>query len=179
MPGFQSGILENQEHNRRGGVRRRDVDGCATSLPLFLVAFGRGLTSNSSLRQIVGPVDVCRSETARHLLLCFIGLWLGNCAGTILTDPARSSLQTYIGHPVSELVSRFGPPKASVGIGGGKMAFQWDQSVLGQSLAATQNAECRLDTIIAIARPTRAGAAPSELQAWNIEGWKFGGAECV
>jgi hypothetical protein len=140
------------------------------------------------LRQIAGQADICRPEVCyaierarmvKYLLICFIGLLLGSCTGTILTDPARSSLQTYIGHSVSELVSRFGPPKASVGVGGGKMAFQWDQSVLGQSLTATQNATCRLDTIIAIARPMRAGATPSELQAWTVEGWRFGGAECV
>ncbi len=97
----------------------------------------------------------------------------------MFADPAKSSLQTYIGHSVSEAISRFGPPKASFGMGGGKMAFQWDQSVLGQSLAATQDGECRLDTIIAIARSTHSHAAPSEFQAWTVEGWRFGGADCV
>jgi hypothetical protein len=59
------------------------------------------------------------------------------------------------------------------------MTFQWDQSVLGQSLAVTQDAECRLDTIIAIARPMHPRAAPSEVQAWTVEGRRFGGADCV
>jgi hypothetical protein len=116
---------------------------------------------------------------AKYLLLCLLGLSLCNCARTILADPAKSSLQAYVGHPVSEVISRFGPPKASFSVGGGKMAFQWDQSVLGQSLAATPDAECRLDTIIAIARSAHSHPAPSELQAWTVEGWRFGGADCV
>ena len=117
--------------------------------------------------------------TAKFLLpWLLLGLSLCNCAKTILPDPARAS-QSYIGHPVSELISRFGPPKASVGLGGGKMTFQWDQSVLGQSLAATQGAECQFDTIIAIARPMHPRAAPSEVQAWTVEAWRFGGADCV
>jgi hypothetical protein len=85
----------------------------------------------------------------------------------VLAEPARTSLQTYVGHSVSELVSRFGLPKGSVGVGGGKMAFQWDRSVLGQSLAAIQDTECRLDTIIAIARPMHPRAAPSSLGRWE------------
>jgi hypothetical protein len=112
--------------------------------------------------------------------LLILALSLCNCARTIgVADPARASLQIYVGHPVSELISRFGPPKASVDMGGGKMAFQWNQSVLGQSLASTQEAECRLDTIIAIARSTHSHTAPSEFQAWTVEGWRFGGPDCV
>jgi hypothetical protein len=36
-----------------------------------------------------------------------------------------------------------------------------------------------LDTIIAIARPMHPRAASSELKAWTVEGWRFGGADCV
>jgi hypothetical protein len=97
----------------------------------------------------------------KYLLLCLLGLPLCSCTATILPDPAKSSLQMYIGHPVSELVSRFGPPKVSVAVGGGKMAFQWDHSVLGQSTVARHDAACQLDTVIAIARPMHARAAPS------------------
>ncbi len=59
------------------------------------------------------------------------------------------------------------------------MVFQWDQSVLGQPLGATQDTECRIDAIIAIARPMHPHAAPSEVQAWTVEAWRFGGADCV
>jgi hypothetical protein len=116
---------------------------------------------------------------AKYLLLGLLGLSLCNCAGTIGADPARSLLQTYVGHPVSELIARFGRAKASFSLGGDKMAFQWDQSVLGQSSALPRNPGCRLDTIIAIARPMHPHAAPSEFQAWSVEGWQFGGADCV
>jgi hypothetical protein len=115
----------------------------------------------------------------KNLVLYLLALSLCNCGRAIGADPARAFLQAYVGRLVSELVSRFGPPKVSFGMGGGKMAFQWDQSVLGQSLAVTQDPECRLDTIIAIARPMHPSAAPSELQAWTVEGWRFGGAACV
>jgi hypothetical protein len=116
---------------------------------------------------------------AKSLLLCLLALSLCNCARTIGADPARASLQTYVGHPVSELIARFGPAKASFSLGGDKMVFQWDQSVLGQSLAVTRDPECQLDTIIAIARPMHPRAASSELKAWTVEGWRFGGADCV
>jgi hypothetical protein len=116
---------------------------------------------------------------AKYLLFSLLGLSLCNCAGMIGADPARSSLQTYVGHPISEVIARFGPAKASVSLGGDKMAFQWDQSVLGQFLAVERNPGCRLDTIIAIARPMHPRAAPSDFQAWSIEGWRFSGADCV
>jgi hypothetical protein len=115
-------------------------------------------------------------------MLCLAGLMLCNCARTIFPDPARATLDGHIGHPVSEVILRFGPPKVSFGVGGGKMAFQWDQSVLGQSWATASQehqGECRLDAIIAIARPARPRAAPSDLQAWTVEAWRFSGAECV
>ena len=115
----------------------------------------------------------------KYLLLGLFGLSLCNCAGTIGVDPARSSLQTYVGHPVSELIARFGPAKASINLGGDKMAFQWDRSVLGQSLTVPRNPGCRLDTIIAIARQMHPRAAPSDFQAWSVEGWQFGGPDCV
>jgi hypothetical protein len=92
-----------------------------------------------------------RSKPASRMVL-----HLCNCARTSLPDPARANLDGYIGHPMSELILRFGPPKVSFGVGGGKMAFQWDQSVLGQSWATASpehQGECRLDAIIAIARP--------------------------
>ena len=37
-----------------------------------------------------------------------LALSLCQCARTIGADPARASLQTYVGHPVSELIARFG-----------------------------------------------------------------------
>jgi hypothetical protein len=58
------------------------------------------------------------------------------------------------------------------------MAFQWDQSVLGQSWATAlqeHQGECRLDAIIAIVRPARSRAAPSDLQAWTVEAWRLSG----
>jgi len=115
----------------------------------------------------------------KYLLLGLFGLSLCNCAGTIGADPARSSLQTYVGHPVSELIARFGPAKASINLGGDKMAFQWDRSVLGQSLTVPRDPGCRLDTIIAIARQMHPRGAPSDFQAWSVEGWQFGGPDCV
>ena len=118
-------------------------------------------------------------KMAKSLWLCILALPLCNCAGTIGGDPARSSLQTYVGHPVSELIVRFGPAKASFNLGGDKMAFQWDQSVLGQSLTLPSAPGCQLDTIIAIARPIHPHAGPSEFQAWSVEAWRFGGADCV
>jgi len=116
---------------------------------------------------------------AKYLLLGLLGLSLCNCAGMIGADPARSSLLTCVGHPISEAIARVGPAKASVSLGGDRMAFQWDQSVLGQFLAVQQDPGCRLDTIIAIARPMHLRTAPSEFQAWSIEGWRFSGADCV
>jgi hypothetical protein len=62
------------------------------------------------------------------------------------------------------------------------MAFQWNQSVLGQSwptASQEHQGECRLDAIIAIARPARPRAAPSDLQAWTVEAWRFSGAEAA
>ena len=55
------------------------------------------------------------------------------------------------------------------------MAFQWDRSVLGQSLTVPRDPGCRLDTIIAIARQMHPRGAPSDFQAWSVEGWQFGG----
>jgi tetratricopeptide (TPR) repeat protein len=40
--------------------------------------------------------------------ICLLALWLWHCARTIGADPARASLRTYVGHPVSELIARFG-----------------------------------------------------------------------
>ena len=96
--------------------------------------------------------------------------WLG-ASGQLRVNARRPA--------VSELIARFGPAKASFSLGGDKMAFQWDQSVLGQSLAFTEHPGCRLDTIIAIARPMHPRAASSEFQAWSVEGWRFSGADCV
>ena len=116
---------------------------------------------------------------AKYLLLSLLGLSLSNCAGMIGADPARSSLQTYVGHPISEVIARFGPAKASVSLGGDKMAFSGINQCRASFWLSNGTPECRLDTIIAIARPMHPRAAPSEFQAWSIEGWQFSGLRMI
>jgi len=84
-------------------------------------------------------------------------------------------LDPYVGHPLSEVAARFGPPSLNIDTGDGLMTFQWDRFGMGQS----GGADCR---VLISALPTYGDPTvtpPTDLANWIIKSWHSYGTGCL
>jgi hypothetical protein len=95
----------------------------------------------------------------------------------------EDQLNSYLGHPVSEVALRLGPPDTEFDSGSGKRSFQWEKTgktpgaivPIGGSLivAGPQRRECRI-SVVAAASKSNPG-----LGDWIVERWTYAGNGCL
>jgi hypothetical protein len=82
-------------------------------------------------------------------------------------------LDPYIGHPLSEIVDRFGPPAVNFAADDGLMSFQWNGFAMNMGMS-----DCR---VLILALPTYGDpmvTPPGDFPNWIIKSWSSYGAGC-
>ena len=106
-------------------------------------------------------------------LLTLIFVAVASCTG-MRAPQTKQLLDPYIGHRLSEVAARFGPPTGNFDMGQGLMAFEWDRFGLDQPGAA----DCR---VMFAALPTYGNTIstpPTDLANWIIQTWQPYGSGC-
>ncbi len=101
-------------------------------------------------------------------------------------------MNAYVGHPLSDVALRFGPPTANVDMGGGRMAFQWEHFGVGPALGIATQAQAGGQVLYLAPQaqqtqcsvsietmPTVENASPADLANWIVQGWQYTGSGCV
>jgi hypothetical protein len=93
-------------------------------------------------------------------------------------------LNSYIGHPVSEMAIRLGPPASDTDAGDGKHTFVWETG--SQTASATiplagrlvqagpQQQKCRISVVAATS-----GKVNPDLRDWIVQQWEYEGNGCL
>jgi hypothetical protein len=120
----------------------------------------------------------------RYWPLGLVLLALSGCS-TTHSVRTKSIMEPFIGHPVSDVAARFGPPDGNFEIiDTGQMAFQWNRFDLNQALGMAGQAaaparstlgECRV-LVTTLATPK--DSPTTDLTKWFILSWDAYG-NCV
>ncbi len=110
-----------------------------------------------------------------NLLALLVCVAVGGCS-SMHAGQTATLLDPYIGHPLSDVADRFGPPSSNFATGDGLMEFQWNH------FSASQNggvADCRL---LILALPTYGDSMvtpPTDRANWIIKSWSSFGSGCL
>jgi hypothetical protein len=108
----------------------------------------------------------------RIIVIGALALSLAGCFATA-AERVRHNLDNMVGHPVSELALKLGPPQYQFAAGQGTMAFQWERQGVHRAHGAVRVEECRLSVI------ARSASLSPTLGDWIIERWEYTGNACV
>jgi hypothetical protein len=120
------------------------------------------------------------------LIAAAIAIFLTGCAA-VRQKEVIAKFDSYLGRPVSDLALALGPPTTQFDAGGGKMAFQWEHVIQGETAGAATGVggtmifnplhpyerECRVSVVAATTIPN-----PS-LGDWIIQHWEYHGNDCI
>jgi hypothetical protein len=85
-----------------------------------------------------------------------------------------SSLDPYIGQPLSVVVSRFGPPSGDYASNDGLMTFQWDN--FGAAQSGMTGCKVLVTALPSYGNP--GVTPPGDFAAWMIKSWSSYGSGC-
>jgi hypothetical protein len=109
----------------------------------------------------------------RFPLFALIFVAVAGCAA-MHADQTAKLFDPYIGHPLSEVADRFGPPTGNYDMGQGLMAFEWDHFGASQSGPA----DC---LVLIAALPTYGdprSTPPTDRANWIMQSWHPYGKGC-